>query len=178
MAISLKALVEKRSNKVIFIESDNDFVDVLFSFMTIPMGTIIRRACQNSVPLEIGCIKNLYASVENADKRLFQTKGCREMLLRPRNGVQSYCENLKLKINNGDPTPTRYFFCSRACTSSHKLFSHYEDVLCECGEPMNREMSLSVGKEVRVGGLHKVPMWDFVQVVVVATRVLGIRFGS
>ncbi|BBN68316.1 Disease resistance protein TIR-NBS-LRR class family, partial [Prunus dulcis] len=33
-------------------------------------------------------------------------------------------------------------------------------------------------KEVKVGGLHKVPMWDFVQVVVVATRVLEIRFGS
>ncbi|KAL6275727.1 hypothetical protein ACE6H2_019328 [Prunus campanulata] len=144
MAISLKALVEKRSNKVIFVESDNDFVDVLFSFLTIPMGTIIRLACKHSVPQEIGCIKNLYASVENADKRLFQTEGCREMLLGPCSGVQSHCENLKLKINNGDPT--RYFLCSkRACTSSYKLFSHYKDVPCECGEPMNRAMSLSVG---------------------------------
>ncbi|KAI5335637.1 hypothetical protein L3X38_025770 [Prunus dulcis] len=35
-----------------------------------------------------------------------------------------------------------------------------------------------IGWEVKVGGLHKVPMWDFVQVVAVATRVLGIRFGS
>ncbi|BBG97237.1 hypothetical protein Prudu_006291, partial [Prunus dulcis] len=33
-------------------------------------------------------------------------------------------------------------------------------------------------KEVKVGGLHKVSMWDFVQVVVVATRVLEIRFSS
>ncbi|KAI5328702.1 hypothetical protein L3X38_028099 [Prunus dulcis] len=32
--------------------------------------------------------------------------------------------------------------------------------------------------EVKVGGLHKVPMWNFVQVVVVATRVVEIRFGS
>ncbi|KAI5333125.1 hypothetical protein L3X38_023255 [Prunus dulcis] len=32
--------------------------------------------------------------------------------------------------------------------------------------------------EVKVGGLHKVSMWDFVQVVVVATRVLEIRFGN
>ncbi|KAI5339484.1 hypothetical protein L3X38_018756 [Prunus dulcis] len=31
--------------------------------------------------------------------------------------------------------------------------------------------------EVKVGALHKVPMWDFVQAVVVATRVLEIRFG-
>ncbi|KAI5329931.1 hypothetical protein L3X38_029328 [Prunus dulcis] len=33
------------------------------------------------------------------------------------------------------------------------------------------------GWEVKVGALHKVPMWDFVQAVVVATRVLEIRFG-
>ncbi|KAI5337619.1 hypothetical protein L3X38_016890 [Prunus dulcis] len=33
-------------------------------------------------------------------------------------------------------------------------------------------------RKVEVGGLHKVSMWDFVQVVVVATRVLEIRFGN
>ncbi|BBG92531.1 Disease resistance protein TIR-NBS-LRR class family [Prunus dulcis] len=33
-------------------------------------------------------------------------------------------------------------------------------------------------REVKVGGLHKVSMWDFVQVVVVATRILETRFGS
>ncbi|KAI5350577.1 hypothetical protein L3X38_003468 [Prunus dulcis] len=32
-----------------------------------------------------------------------------------------------------------------------------------------------MGWEVKVGALHKVPMWDFVQAVVVATRVLEIR---
>ncbi|KAI5341842.1 hypothetical protein L3X38_009717 [Prunus dulcis] len=34
-----------------------------------------------------------------------------------------------------------------------------------------------MGWEVKVGALHKVPMWDFVQAVVVATRVLEIKFG-
>ena len=32
-------------------------------------------------------------------------------------------------------------------------------------------------REVKVGVLHNVPMWDFVQASVVATRVLEIRFG-
>ncbi|KAI5311299.1 hypothetical protein L3X38_000324 [Prunus dulcis] len=35
-----------------------------------------------------------------------------------------------------------------------------------------------MGWEVKVGVLHKVPMWDFVQAVVVAIHVLEIRFGS
>ncbi|KAI5334661.1 hypothetical protein L3X38_024794 [Prunus dulcis] len=33
-------------------------------------------------------------------------------------------------------------------------------------------------REVKVGALHKVPMWDFVQAAVVATRVMDIRFGT
>ncbi|KAI5327143.1 hypothetical protein L3X38_026539 [Prunus dulcis] len=41
----------------------------------------------------------------------------------------------------------------------------------------NTESNL-VMREVKVGGLHKVSMWDFVQVVVVATRVMEIRFGN
>ncbi|KAI5311385.1 hypothetical protein L3X38_000140 [Prunus dulcis] len=32
-----------------------------------------------------------------------------------------------------------------------------------------------IGWEVKAGGLHKVPIWDFVQVVVVATRLLWLR---
>ncbi|CAL2263116.1 unnamed protein product [Prunus armeniaca] len=57
--ISLKALVDKGSNTIIFVESDNDFIDVLLSFLTIPMGTIVRRARKHSVPLEKGCMSNL-----------------------------------------------------------------------------------------------------------------------
>ncbi|KAI5321480.1 hypothetical protein L3X38_030551 [Prunus dulcis] len=38
-------------------------------------------------------------------------------------------------------------------------------------------VSFLIYREVKVGALHKVPMWDFVQAIVVATRVLEIRFG-
>ncbi|XP_021818902.1 uncharacterized protein LOC110760861 [Prunus avium] len=104
--ISLNALVDKGSNTIIFIESNNDFIDVLFSFLTIPMG-IVKRAGKHSVPLEIGCMSNLYASVANIDVRHFQTEACKEMLLCPHNGAESHCKNLKLKIDNDEPT--RYF---------------------------------------------------------------------
>ncbi|CAL9015090.1 unnamed protein product [Prunus brigantina] len=33
-------------------------------------------------------------------------------------------------------------------------------------------------REVKVRGLCRFPMWDFVQVAVVVTRVMEIRFGS
>ncbi|CAL2229628.1 unnamed protein product [Prunus armeniaca] len=37
---------------------------------------------------------------------------------------------------------------------------------------------VKVAEEVKMGALHKVSMWDFVQVTVVVTRVLEIRFSN
>ncbi|TQD93985.1 hypothetical protein C1H46_020410 [Malus baccata] len=140
--ISLKALVDKERNNVIFIESDNDFIDVLFSFLTIPMGTIVRNTRKHSVPMEIGCMSNLYASVENIDVQHLQTEACRRMLLCPHGGVEHHCENLKLKID--DDEPTGYFLCdSWQCTFDNKLLSHYKGVLCQCGAYMNVKCRLS-----------------------------------
>ncbi|CAL8160690.1 unnamed protein product [Prunus armeniaca] len=61
------------------------------------MGTIVRRDTKHSVS---HCMNNLYGSVW----RLFQTEACKEMLLCPHNGAESHCENLKLKIDNDEPT--------------------------------------------------------------------------
>ncbi|MCI18299.1 hypothetical protein A2U01_0039453, partial [Trifolium medium] len=40
--VSLKLLLNEKGNKVLFAEAGNDFVDVLFSFLTMPLGTIAR----------------------------------------------------------------------------------------------------------------------------------------
>ncbi|KAB2607032.1 hypothetical protein D8674_006749 [Pyrus ussuriensis x Pyrus communis] len=139
--ISLKALVNKERNQIMFIESENDFIDVVLSFLTIPMGTIIRLAPNQSVPLEIGCMKNLYASVENMDVKHFRHKACRDMLLCPPNGAElrsdacremlllphnaagSHCKNLVLQIDH-NVKPTQYFVCSFCClnTATRKFF--------------------------------------------------------
>ncbi|CAN6556564.1 unnamed protein product [Malus baccata var. baccata] len=136
--ISLKALVDKERNQIMFIESENDFIDVVLSFLTIPMGTIIRLAPNQSVPLEIGCMKNLYASVENMDVKHFWSKACRDILLCPPNGAEVHCKNLKLKIDRGQPT--QYFICERS-----ECITYSSDVLsCDCcGGMMDRERELS-----------------------------------
>ncbi|KAK9940679.1 hypothetical protein M0R45_017326 [Rubus argutus] len=75
-SLILKALVAKGSNEVIYIESHSEFVDVLLSFLTIPMGTIISLGRNRAVPFGIGCMKNLYESVE-ADALDFRNSTCR-----------------------------------------------------------------------------------------------------
>ncbi|KAG9136972.1 hypothetical protein Leryth_013819 [Lithospermum erythrorhizon] len=41
--LSLKFMVDNKSKKVIFAEAGSEFVDVLLSFLTLPLGTIIRQ---------------------------------------------------------------------------------------------------------------------------------------
>ncbi|KAI9195276.1 hypothetical protein LWI28_013453 [Acer negundo] len=138
--INLKALVDKENNRVIFAEADEDFVDVLLSFLTMPMGTIIRLVHSKPPTLGIGCINNLYESVENLDVQQLQTKECKTMLLYPKNAVAAECKRLKINIDE----PLKYFICNRKnCTLfGYKLVSHYKDINCVCGGTIASEIEL------------------------------------
>ncbi|KAG5009861.1 hypothetical protein JHK87_018376 [Glycine soja] len=70
--ISLKLLVYKKTNKVILAEAGKDFVDVLFCFLTMPLGTIARLVQTSDLgPGGVGCLSSLYGSVTNLQEYLF-----------------------------------------------------------------------------------------------------------
>ncbi|WCJ20374.1 hypothetical protein M5689_002610 [Euphorbia peplus] len=106
--IKVKAMVDKGKNKVVFAESDEDFADVLFSFLTIPMGTIVSLT-EKPPNKVIGCMNNLYSSVKDLDVKYFRTEECKQMLLHPRNGVPTQCRRLKISID--DIASDRYISC-------------------------------------------------------------------
>ncbi|KAM2985685.1 hypothetical protein FF2_006055 [Malus domestica] len=130
--ISLKALVDKGSNKIIFIESGNAFIDVLLSFLTIPLGTIIKFGREHSAPVEIGCMNNLYSSVEEIDVSELRSDTCREMLLLPRNAAESHCKNLVLQIDHNAKL-TQYFGCSRCLKKTTRKLFRYNPGATLCG---------------------------------------------
>ncbi|TQD93982.1 hypothetical protein C1H46_020407 [Malus baccata] len=141
--ITLKASVDRGSNKVIFVESDGDFIDVLFSFLTMPMGRIVRLA-EDSVPVEIGCMRNLYQSIKKFDVHNFRSIACKLMLLLPCNSAYLQCKNLKLKFDKD--WPTRYFKCCQRC-----FFSYYTSVICSsCGSSISGEIPVD---NTQVGGV-------------------------
>jgi len=134
--ITLKLTVFREERKVIFAEAGKDFVDVLCSFLTMPLGTIarlVRKGCKSQPP-EIASLISLYQSVENLDKGCFPTDTCKEMLLRPRNSVEAYCRSLKINID--DTEPTRYFVCENLISCRHQspvLISTFRNKRCRCG---------------------------------------------
>uniref|UniRef100_A0A5B6Z3F9 DUF674 family protein n=1 Tax=Davidia involucrata TaxID=16924 RepID=A0A5B6Z3F9_DAVIN len=132
-SISLNVLVEKEKNRVVFAEPNKDFVDVLFSFMTMPIGTIIRLTREHLLEGEMGCLNNLYAGVESLDEEHLQSMKCKDMLLRPRSAAEIYCRNLKPNLVDGYNTNDYYACGSQECS----FVSPYQTANCRCGKTID-----------------------------------------
>ncbi|KAI0489224.1 hypothetical protein KFK09_029066 [Dendrobium nobile] len=62
--ISARLLVDKEQKRVAFVEVGSDFIDVMFSFLTLPLGSIVRLFGKQS---GLGSFDILYKSVEQLD---------------------------------------------------------------------------------------------------------------
>lgn len=91
--MDVKLVRSKSQKKIIFAETCENFVDFIFSFLTIPLGSIIKLLDGNSF---VGCIDNLYKSVENLDSSWCTDS--RSVLLNPGVIPQFGCPNQPLNI--------------------------------------------------------------------------------
>ncbi|CAK8574905.1 unnamed protein product [Lathyrus sativus] len=139
-SIPLKILVNKQRNKVVFVETTKDFVDTLFSFLSLPLATIVRLLETNdngqqqseSSPF-LDNIKNLYQSVQNLDSDdIWNNPMCKQILLRPRNPCESLCMKLFMDIEQA-VLPTKFFVCD----SCYK-FTTFPNTHCSCGKSPNK----------------------------------------
>ncbi|PSS02897.1 Rho1 guanine nucleotide exchange factor like [Actinidia chinensis var. chinensis] len=136
-SISLKILVEKEKNRVVFAEANKDFVDVIFSFLTMPIGTIVSLIREHLLKGEIGCLNNLYESVEKLDEEYLASEH-KEILLHPRSATEVYFRNLKLNLienNNSKCYLCRYADCT--------FLSYYQIYSCRCGQALEHFVYLS-----------------------------------
>ncbi|CAJ2658840.1 unnamed protein product [Trifolium pratense] len=144
--ISLKVMVDKKRHKVVYAEAGKDFVDVLLSFLTLPLGTIARHVAKESniEAVKFGSISSLYQSLKDLNPKYLWNPTCKEMLLYPRNSMEAYCRQLRLNID--DTEPVKYFVCENLeCNSSVKenknRLSLFRDQKCGCGKVLNIKVS-------------------------------------
>ncbi|CAN1269336.1 hypothetical protein LINPERPRIM_LOCUS13546 [Linum perenne] len=83
--VTLKLLIDKKSNKVLFAEAGKEFVDFLFSILSLPLGTVIRLLSMDKM---VGCLGNLYQSIEELGDTFIQQSTSKDIVLNPK--VQSY----------------------------------------------------------------------------------------
>ncbi|XP_045830736.1 uncharacterized protein LOC123922035 [Trifolium pratense] len=131
--IPLKVLIDKHSNKVVFVKATKDFVDTLFSFLSLPLATIVRllAATENNNEQQLkqqsesspflGNIKNLYQTVENLNSNdVWNNHVCKHMLLNPKNPCESLCMDLFLNIDDTEPS-TKFYGCESGISISTQL---------------------------------------------------------
>ncbi|XP_057792673.1 uncharacterized protein LOC131009384 [Salvia miltiorrhiza] len=124
--LSLKAMINKEKNKVLFAEADSHFVDILLSFLTLPLGRIIKildKHYGDEAPA-IGSLSSLYRSLANLDSAHFVTKGAKQTLLKPRSSFDEECERLKLDISDSH---LEYFHCTTCSWEIFRSVSLYYD---------------------------------------------------
>jgi hypothetical protein len=139
--VSLKVIVDRERNKVLYAEAGKDFVDALLSFLTLPLGTIARLVAKQSniEAVTVGSLSSLYQSVTCLNEQYLWTNTCKEMLLQPRNSMEDYCKHLKLNID--DTEPIQHFICKtwiQCKTESGCLLSTFSNQKCSCGQVMDK----------------------------------------
>ncbi|XP_057792668.1 uncharacterized protein LOC131009378 [Salvia miltiorrhiza] len=127
---SLKVMINKEKTKVLFAEVDSHFADILLSFLTLPLGRIMKileKHYGDEAPT-IGSLNTLYHSLANLDNAYFWTDGAKQTFLNPASSFEAEYERLKLDIT--DYQPARYF----VCTYGHRFrsVSMYYDSIKKC----------------------------------------------
>ncbi|CAI0626058.1 unnamed protein product [Linum tenue] len=79
--VTLKLLINKKTKKVLFAEAGKDFVDFLFTLLSFPLGTVIKLLSKNKM---VGCLGNLYESIEELSDTFFQPNLGKATVLNPK----------------------------------------------------------------------------------------------
>ncbi|PQQ11691.1 hypothetical protein Pyn_33435 [Prunus yedoensis var. nudiflora] len=66
---------------VCYAEAGEEFVNLLFSFLTLPLGFIVKQMHDNSMK---GCIDQLYKSVHDLDEQCLKSNNHKKMLVSPK----------------------------------------------------------------------------------------------
>lgn len=146
--VDVRVLIDKLENKVVYVEAGGDFVDILLSFLTLPMATIVKlvNTCQDGPQVKVGSLSTLYESVLNIDPKHFSSGDqCKDMLITPRNQSEAMCK--KLKIDVGNTEQLRYFLCRDCCSE----LSTKKDNRCICGKLMNWKIGVKEDSNITAG---------------------------
>jgi len=78
--ISLKLVMDKKSERVLFAEANKEFMDFLFNFLTLPFGNITGILKEKGMG---GCLPSLFKSIENLSDAYFLPDQPKDFVLNP-----------------------------------------------------------------------------------------------
>ncbi|KAL1295646.1 hypothetical protein HN51_056501 [Arachis hypogaea] len=127
--LSLKLLLDSKNKKVLFAEASKEVVDFLFTLLQLPLATVIKLLTKEAV---VGCLGNLYSSVENLNHVYMQPNLSKDLILNPAIlGSSPSISGLlpSAAINHSNMTP-KLFRCSQSC--SYTVTDVYDSICAAC----------------------------------------------
>jgi hypothetical protein len=85
-------VLQTRNSSLLYAEASDDFVDLLFGWLSIPLGSMIKTYCHRSLK---GCVDNLYWSIYGSAKGYVRPE-CQSLLLDPKAVPFSGCRTTKI----------------------------------------------------------------------------------
>ncbi|XP_062233256.1 uncharacterized protein LOC133930596 [Phragmites australis] len=79
-ALSMKLLIDRKAQRVLFAEASKEVVDFLFSLLALPVATAVELIGEEGM---VGCVGNLYASVDKLDSTYVLAGAAKDAFLRP-----------------------------------------------------------------------------------------------
>lgn len=103
--ISVKLVIRKSDGKVMFAQGEQDFADLLLSFLTCPLGGVVSKLRGNS---SLGSIGRLYKSVVDLDEnKYFKSSEAKNRLVDPLVALEFKSSKKILPIQQD----TRNYYC-------------------------------------------------------------------
>ncbi|KAI5004933.1 hypothetical protein ZWY2020_032176 [Hordeum vulgare] len=147
--LTMKLLVNSKTQRVLYAEAGKDVVDFLFSLLTLPVGTVVNLLSTDTM---VGSVGNLYGGVENLDDTYISRDHAKKALLTPAAGCQS--GNVLQLPEAAAPENGRFFRCSSfSYTQCYNNVTKEKGTPCpHCGDNMGTEVKLLVPAAGSVGG--------------------------
>ncbi|RYQ93299.1 hypothetical protein Ahy_B09g099568 [Arachis hypogaea] len=119
----MKLLIDTKGKKVLFAEASKEVVDFLFTLLQLPLATVVKLLTKE---VAVGCLGNLYSSVENLNHIYMQSNLSKDLLLSPTVlGPTSPSISCLLPSAAGMITPKLYG-CNNNCVSMEQHLLGYE----------------------------------------------------
>ncbi|KAK8334108.1 hypothetical protein V6Z11_A10G250900 [Gossypium hirsutum] len=129
--VSLKLLIDTKGKRVLYAEAGKDFVDFvdfLFNVQLLPVGTIKRLLAKEGM---VGCLANLYKSIENLGDTYLQPTTNKDTLLKPKYS-SSLAADVPLLLPNTKSSTTLVFYRCSYGHNSDCLLYYANDPTSKC----------------------------------------------
>jgi RNA polymerase subunit RPABC4/transcription elongation factor Spt4 len=134
--VTLKLLIDKKSQQVLFAEAEKKFVDFLFSIFTLPVGTVTRLLQKQSMA---GCLRSLYESIENLNDIYIEPGQVKGFLLNPKVAISgaTVLPDLLLPSVEQSYTARKIYRCGHC----FEYVAHDRGSICpSCAKSMTSEL--------------------------------------